>query len=52
MADVSHLGPVLIFRRERRAGFPGRRCRGKREADREGMGRGVVQDWTMQFLLQ
>lgn len=37
MANVSHLEAVVISRRERRAGFPGRRYTGKREAERKVM---------------
>lgn len=38
MTNMSHLELVLAFRRERRAGCPGRRCRNGR--GREGVGRG------------
>ena len=54
MANVSHLEPLLVSRRERGAGCPGRRYR-ERERQREGMVMGwggAEQCWTVQSLLQ
>lgn len=52
VTNVSHLEPILASQRERRARCLGRRCRTEREAEREGMGMGVVQYCTVQSLLQ